>query len=715
MARSRGFVVCLLLVGLVLAACCVSASCAVVYVKWDSPNDGPGNDWSHAYHTVSAGLIAAAPGDEVWVAAGTYEDSVMLSAGVSLYGGFGGAETLREQRNWTANDTILRSGHPDIVTSPPAATSTTKIDGFTITNGSSGINCTSSAPTITNNTIRGNGYSGILCSSSSPTIANNLITGNDGPGIRCFSSSPTITNNTIMGNNGDGIWCQSSSPAITNNIVAFNFSGIYKSSGSPTLLNNDVYGNTSYNYAGLSAGAGSISSDPLLASTGCGNLHIQPGSPCKNAGWNGAAGLQVTDMDAQPRVQDGTVDIGADESDGTVWVLPGPDVTITAPTQQPTYLTNAATVDLVGTAVGCAGVATVTWSTNRGGSGTCSGTTSWSAAGVPLVEGDNLITVTAQNAQGVSGVLGTLLVTRDTVAPGVAITAPTASATYSTNAAAVAISGTADDANGISSVTWTDDRGGSGTCSGTTSWSTNVSLTPEANLITVTAHDKAGNTVASTLLATRLPITVGAARQAPVGSSVFISKAVVTANSLAAGTVFVESSDRSAGLMVVTNEPLSPGKQVKCSGTLGRVNGEYRITGATFQEIVDGTALSPLFMTTRTICSDPTETLTYSMINTTGLLVRTYGRVTGVITGQEVAYLDDGWNYQDIYGPVVGLRFHVGTGVSTSWNNQRICVTGISRVTKFTLSIWVNVNGDWYPPGTVLYVPYVDALAVDLL
>ena len=49
---------------LVLAS---SAALAVVYVRWDSPNNGPGNDWDHAYHTIQAGLNAA-PGGEVWVA-----------------------------------------------------------------------------------------------------------------------------------------------------------------------------------------------------------------------------------------------------------------------------------------------------------------------------------------------------------------------------------------------------------------------------------------------------------------------------------------------------------------------------------------------------------------------------------------------------------------------------------------------------------------------
>lgn len=49
--------------------------------------------------------------------------------------------------------------------------------------------------------------------------------------------------------------------------------------------------------------------------------------------------------------------------------------------------------------------------------------------------------------------------------------------------------------SGVSSVTWSNDKGGSGTASGTTSWLTSsVSLLSGENIITVTATDGAGNT-----------------------------------------------------------------------------------------------------------------------------------------------------------------------------------------------------------------------------
>ena len=213
------------------------------------------------------------------------------------------------------------------------------ITGNTITNNSAtygdggGIYCSQSTATITGNTVSGNTAShgaGIYVYSSSgsgPTAAGNIITGNtattSGGGLSCVSRA-VITNNTIVSNtggSGGGIYCSSSTTwlKLTNNIVAFNNSGICNNSGTPALSNNCVYGNTAYQYSGLSAGAGDISADPAFVDRADDNLHIQPNSPCVDAGLNTATGLPTTDMDSQPRVQNETVDIGADESGGCEW------------------------------------------------------------------------------------------------------------------------------------------------------------------------------------------------------------------------------------------------------------------------------------------------------------------------------------------------------------------------------------------------------------
>jgi parallel beta-helix repeat protein len=60
--------------------------------------------------------------------------------------------------------------------------------------------------------------------------------------------------------------------------------------------------------------------DPVFVDPAYANWHIQPDSPCVDAGDNDYV-LGDLDIDGEPRVQPagGTVDIGADESDGTAW------------------------------------------------------------------------------------------------------------------------------------------------------------------------------------------------------------------------------------------------------------------------------------------------------------------------------------------------------------------------------------------------------------
>ena len=68
------------------------------------------------------------------------------------------------------------------------------------------------------------------------------------------------------------------------------------------------------------------------------------------------------------------------------------------------------------------------------------------------------------------------------------------------------LGGTASDNVGVTQVTWANDRGGSGTATGTTSWSVSgIVLASGANVLTVTARDAAGNTSTDTLTVTYTP------------------------------------------------------------------------------------------------------------------------------------------------------------------------------------------------------------------
>ncbi|HEV8614519.1 MAG TPA: Calx-beta domain-containing protein [Methylomirabilota bacterium] len=179
-----------------------------------------------------------------------------------------------------------------------------------------------------------------------------------------------------------------------------------------------------------------------------------------------------------------------------------PTVAITAPTSASTYGTKTSPLTLSGTASDNIGVTQVTWANDRGGSGTATGTTSWTASGIILQAGANVLTVTARDAAG-NTATDSVTVTFDVTPPVVTITMPMSGSTYATRTSPLTLSGTASDNVRVTRVTWANDRGGSGTATGTTSWTTSgIILQAGANVLTVTARDAAGNTATDSVTVT---------------------------------------------------------------------------------------------------------------------------------------------------------------------------------------------------------------------
>ena len=211
----------------------------------------------------------------------------------------------------------------------------------------------------------------------------------------------------------------------------------------------------------------------------------------------GANTITVTARDASGRT--GTDVIVITRTDGQ-----RPVVTISSPSAADTHSTGTPTLTLGGTATDNFTITQVTWTNSRGGGGTATGTTAWSASNIALQAGSNVLTVTARDS---SGNLGTDTITvnlTDNTAPTVSIAAPTTAATYTTQNASLALGGTASDSHGVTEVRWASDRGVSGVATGTTAWTVaSVALSPGANVITVTARDAAGLTATDTLTVTR--------------------------------------------------------------------------------------------------------------------------------------------------------------------------------------------------------------------
>jgi predicted outer membrane repeat protein len=88
----------------------------ILYVRAAGSTRGNGKSWRTAFRSLQDALAAAAQQPaEIWVSAGTYKPTAgsdraaafCLLENVPLYGGFHGNETTRDQRDWTANVTIL--------------------------------------------------------------------------------------------------------------------------------------------------------------------------------------------------------------------------------------------------------------------------------------------------------------------------------------------------------------------------------------------------------------------------------------------------------------------------------------------------------------------------------------------------------------------------------------------------------------------------------
>ena len=248
--------------------------------------------------SIQAGIQAAANGDTVLVAPGTYPENInFLGKSITVASSGGPAVTIIDGG---------RAG--SVVTFKTGESASAVLKGFTIQNGSAqfeggGILIQSASPTITGNTIQNNfacsGGGGIASSFGSPVIQGNTIQNNtqagcsggggggleiggagfakiignviinnewpsgDGGGIELFAAgSPTIRNNVISGNiatgvspaaQGGGIAMFNSSDAlVVENLISNNSAGqgggisflVPSGNRGPILINNTIVGDS---------------------------------------------------------------------------------------------------------------------------------------------------------------------------------------------------------------------------------------------------------------------------------------------------------------------------------------------------------------------------------------------------------------------------------------------------------------------------------------
>jgi hypothetical protein len=164
-------------------------------------------------------------------------------------------------------------------------------------------------------------YVGRAVGNGNPEITNCLFIGNSAPtgaGMRNNDPSPLITNTTIAFNDGSGISSRNgSAPTIKNSIVWGNSGG----SLTGASANLSIVGHS--NIEGGFAGSGNLNVDPLfssvtgpdgiLATLDDNDYRLAAGSPSINVGDNNTV-LASTDLDGNPRISGGIVDMGAYES-----------------------------------------------------------------------------------------------------------------------------------------------------------------------------------------------------------------------------------------------------------------------------------------------------------------------------------------------------------------------------------------------------------------
>ncbi len=255
------------------------------YEQGSEPPDPPGPTIllvPSEYATIQAAIDAAANGDQVRVAAGTYPETLdFLGKAITVISESGPAATTIDGTPpelagsspmsvipRTVSRARLDDGRIEIVVSPSAsfgpftgsvvtfATAEGRasvLEGFTITGGNASFD-----------------GGGIRIDNASPTIRGNIITGNlactGGAGIDVSFGSPLIENNEISNNHqtgcsggqGGGIavgGAASGSTEIRGNLISgnsFTFAGGigFNAAGSPLVIDNRIVGNSASNDAG---------------------------------------------------------------------------------------------------------------------------------------------------------------------------------------------------------------------------------------------------------------------------------------------------------------------------------------------------------------------------------------------------------------------------------------------------------------------------------
>lgn len=257
---------------------CTAALCASATIRYVSPSGNDANNgtsWATAKATIMAALGASSSGDEVYVAAGTYNETVTVKNGVNIRGGYNAASGVRDIDNFK---TILDGtglGKFLIVKYSPDCTVPTYVEGMIIQNsdyGGEGGGAFIRGNVILDKCIirncKGSGGGGVYAQASSadaPAVIRNttieLCDATSSGGGAYLYQNAVMENCIVRGNSGKygAVRLHKAGCAIRNTVVYNNTcsvdgwpgsAGIYNEAGG-LVENCTVVNNQGKQYAGI--------------------------------------------------------------------------------------------------------------------------------------------------------------------------------------------------------------------------------------------------------------------------------------------------------------------------------------------------------------------------------------------------------------------------------------------------------------------------------